>query len=344
MGLRQKTKQQHGASPKFLDAAKQRAVRAKPLHRGRQVVRQWQILVALRGAHFGLTLKELGQAVGAGCSERTLYRDIEQLQAAGFGVDNTEERIRLRQEIGGMPCTPDDVVALSQVAQALEHTGIVGETLKSLRDRLYSALTERGRQFYTELLATQLFTLPAALPAPMAQLSVIEDAISREHLLSIVYRSPRSGETQRVVRPYATWHASGQSYLIADCRTAKTFRTFHVARVVKAEVLDEAFERDPAFKLSEYTRQAFRVMGGPAVRVVLELSPVVEHLARERMIHPSQVVEVVSGKTRLVLKTGGLPELAAWVAGSGGEIRVLEPEALKALVRGVHERGLGVGE
>lgn len=341
MGLRQKAKQE-ATRPKLLDAGKQRAARAKPLHRGRQVVRQWQILVALRGARFGLTLKQLREAVDAGCSERTLYRDIEQLQAAGFGVDTTEARIALRQDIGGMPCTPDDVVALAQVAHALEHSGVVGATLKSLQHRLYSSLTERGREFYRELLATQLFTLPASLPAPMAQLSVIEDAISREHLLSIVYRSPRSGESTRVVRPYATWHAGGQSYLIADCRTAKTFRTFHVARVVQAEVLDEAFDRDPAFKLDEYTRQAFRVMGGPASRVVIELSPVVEHLARERVIHPSQRVEVVGGKTHLVLVTGGLPELAAWIAGSGGEIRVVEPEALQALVRGIHERGLGV--
>src|SRR5690606_32809742 len=120
--------------------ASSREPRAKPLHRGRQVVRQWQILVALRGARRGLTIRQLGDAVERECTERTLYRDIEHLQAAGFGIDKSGERIKLLDDIGGLPFQADDVAALALVVRALKYSGTVGERLESLRDRLRSSL------------------------------------------------------------------------------------------------------------------------------------------------------------------------------------------------------------
>ncbi|MGE0323897.1 MAG: helix-turn-helix transcriptional regulator [Polyangiaceae bacterium] len=315
--------------------------RGKALDRGRQMIRQWKALAALRAASRGLTIKELKEAVDEPCSERTLYRDVEQLQASGFGVRRDGERWFCDRGAEQLPFQPDDVAALSQVLKAYRHTGTVWEQLSSLRERLYAALSPEGRAFCTDLEAHQLITLPASLPAPLAHLAAIEEAVSKDHLLRIAYQPARGKPaSERIVAPYGTWHASGQTYLVADCRKAKAFRTFHVARVQRAEVLEEEFDRDSAFDIEGYRERAFRVMSGAVERVVLELSSEVEHLAKERVIHPSQRVEVRDGRTCLILETGGMPELAAWIAGSGGEIRVLEPAVLAELVRGIHLRGL----
>lgn len=318
------------------------AKHGKALDRGRQIIRQWKVLARLRAARLGLTIKELLEEVDEPCTERTLYRDVQQLQLAGFGVRKVEERWFCDRDAEELPFTADDVAALSQVLDAYRYSGRVWEHLSSLRERLYAALTPEGREFCTDLEAQQLITLPASLPAPLAHLAAIEEAVSKDHLLRIAYQPARGKPaSERIVAPYGTWHASGQTYFVADCRKAKAFRTFHVARVQSAEVLDEAFERDTDFDLQGYRAGAFRVMSGAVERVVLELSKEVEHLATERIIHPSQRVEVRDGSTCLILETGGMPELAAWVAGSGGEIRVLEPPVLVELVRGIHLRGLG---
>jgi predicted ArsR family transcriptional regulator len=57
-----------------------------PKYTGRlqQVLRQWDILRTLEASRHGLTLHQLAQELGV--SERTVRRDIEGLEAAGFPV------------------------------------------------------------------------------------------------------------------------------------------------------------------------------------------------------------------------------------------------------------------
>jgi predicted DNA-binding transcriptional regulator YafY len=58
--------------------------------RNRQVVRQWQIVRQIEGRH-GKTLRELAEAFGV--TTRTIRRDLEALEEAGFPlVDELEER------------------------------------------------------------------------------------------------------------------------------------------------------------------------------------------------------------------------------------------------------------
>ena len=50
--------------------------------RGDQLVRQWRIIRAIEASSNGLTVTEIAQREEAGT--RTIYRDLEALQAAGF--------------------------------------------------------------------------------------------------------------------------------------------------------------------------------------------------------------------------------------------------------------------
>ncbi len=58
--------------------------------RNRQVIRQWQIVRLIEGRH-GKTLREL--AAGCDVTTKTIRRDLEALEEAGFPlVDEREER------------------------------------------------------------------------------------------------------------------------------------------------------------------------------------------------------------------------------------------------------------
>ena len=52
--------------------------------RGDQLARQWKIIQALSSARLGRSAAELAREMG--CHKRTVYRDLEALQLAGFPV------------------------------------------------------------------------------------------------------------------------------------------------------------------------------------------------------------------------------------------------------------------
>ena len=54
------------------------------MSRGDQIERQWRIMQILMSSHYGKTVKEL--ATRFECSQRTIYRNLEALQFAGFPV------------------------------------------------------------------------------------------------------------------------------------------------------------------------------------------------------------------------------------------------------------------
>ena len=56
--------------------------------RGDQLARQWKIIQSLTAARYGKAVSELAATLA--CHRRTVYRDLEALQEAGFPVYTTK--------------------------------------------------------------------------------------------------------------------------------------------------------------------------------------------------------------------------------------------------------------
>jgi proteasome accessory factor B len=133
-------------------------------------------------------------------------------------------------------------------------------------------------------------------------------------------------------------------YVVAYCHSAEDIRTFAVQRVERADVLDEPFEPDPTFDAAAFTRKGFGVLHGPTYRIIVDFSPRVAHLIKERRYHSSQEVSLRGRGVRLKMEAAGLPEVAAWVAGFGGGARPVAPPELVAAVARLHRDGLAAVE
>ncbi len=315
--------------------------------RGRQIRRQWKLLRALEAARRGLTGSELLDAVGERCSARTLYRDLEDLQAAGFPL--LSERGRWRALGAGegawtIPVQATQVLALALAGDLLAPAegSWLAEPLSDLRAQLSSMLTPTGRAYCEELRRTAVATLfgPGSYGGRRVELAAIHEAIERQHRLRIVHAKPREKAKARVVEPYSTWYHSGRLYLIAYCTSAEDVRTFAVERIQKAEVLDEPFDPDPSFDPAAFARRGFGVYHGAVHHTVVDFAGGVAHLVRERRYHHTQRVTPRGEGVRLTMDAAGLPEIAAWVAGFGGNARPVAPPELVAAVRRLHEDGL----
>lgn len=318
--------------------------RAKPLDRGRQVVRLLTILQALERSKRGLTVQELIANLELNCTVRTVYRDIEHLQAAGIRLIEEDRRWRVDgQGIRSEPLTHSQMLALLAVEELLKPlTGHeVATSLAELRRSVRARLTPEGRAFADALRSTVALTVQA----PMANASdevmqAVSAATEGEQCLRIVHASPGKPARERIVEPHLAWAHQGQAYVVAYCREAQEFRTFAIQRIRSAEVLDEVFERRP-FNPEEYTGQGFGVLRGPAADVIVRFTPEVAHLPHERRWHRTQeVTELPDGSCDVHMHVGGLPAVASWIASFGGKVRALAPPDLVDAVRALHEAGL----
>lgn len=317
--------------------------------RGRQVERQWAVLRALEGARRGLTPRELLEVCPQDCALRTLYRDLDSLQASGFPLVREDGRWRLLESGEGawaVPLQPSHLLALlltRDLIEPLRRTPF-GAPLDELRGTLAAMLTPAGRAYVEELRGTTVGTLFAPVEyGPSAEIVArIQESIHKQQVLRVEHRKPGGALRLREVEPYLTWFAAGRLYLVAHCRSAEDVRTFAVHRIEGAEVLDEPFELDPTFDAAAFTRKGFGVFHGATWRVVIELDEEVAHLVRERRFHHSQRVVERPGGVRLVMECAGLPEIASWVAGFGGQARAVAPTELAERVRRIHEDGLAV--
>lgn len=333
--------------------------RAKPIgsttdtehsvRRGRQVIRHLRILSALDAAPQGLTVHQVLHAVGRDCALRTIYRDLEQLEQAGFALMPEDQRWRLSEKAPRwrLPIETSEVLSIllaEQVLRPLLGTGL-GAPLVQLRTKLLSAISPKARAYCEELSRGAAATVhgPGELKGHEGVVVTLQEALVMEQAVRLEYGAPRKPVELREVEPYATWYAGGRLYLVylvARCRRAQELRTFAVARIRKAEILEDTFDVDPDFKLDEYVRLGFGVYHGATHRVVIELSQDVAHVVKERTFHPSQRVEPLEGGgVRVTMDAAGLPEIAAWVSGFGGLARAIAPPELVSRVREIHVGG-----
>jgi predicted DNA-binding transcriptional regulator YafY len=318
--------------------------------RGRQLIRQWRLLRAIEVSRQGRTAAELHNEVADLGSPRTIYRDLEALQGAGFPLyqdDGGRWRLLSPSEGGAVvPVQPTEIIALLVSEQALEPLkgSELAEPLSRLRSKLEAMLGPKARAYVDAMRGGLLATVaaPGDYRSRRSDLQIIEHAIRDHRRLRLVHFTAHRRETlSRMVDPYGIWYVDGALYLIAYDHLRNDHRKFLVDRIREVEVLDRTFRPDPDFDLQTYVGRGFRVWHGAIHRVVVEFSLALAHLPLERRYHRSQKVRQLSdGRRRVVFEAAGLPEIAGWVASFGGMVRAVEPPELVEMVRDLHRKGL----
>lgn len=328
--------------------------------RGEQITRQWRILRFLEQSRQGLRARELHQRLDEAVSERTLYRDLQDLQDAGFPlIKDDDDRWRCPAPGGGsdpgghsVPIHTSELLAvlLSEELLAPMRSAEVTDALSSLRSKITALLSPSGRAYAEELKGHLIATFVG--PGDYRDNPIVrdvEDAIARQHRVEITYWSRSRADagsdagaaSQRTVDPYLLWIADARLYLVGWCHLRDAVRTFSVDRIRAIAILDQSFDPDPGFDARAFTGSGLGAWSGERRRVELEFTPAVAHLAHERRYHATQTVtERPDGSARVMMHVAGLPHVAAWVASFGGQIIVRSPQPLIEMVREVHVSGL----
>lgn len=243
-----------------------------------------------------MTARELASHLGI--SERTVYRDIQALSAAGvpvYGEAGHQGGFRLvggyRTRLTGLTPTEAESLFLAGLPLIAADLGL-GRAAEQARLKLAAALTpelsERAVRFWDRFHLDALAWYQAADPIP--HLTVIAAAVWHQRRVRIRYlrwKSPH--EVSRTVEPHGVVLKGGQWYLVA--RRDQRMRTYRVSRLLEVHRLEETFERADDFDLADYWQKYLDDFDTRRHRglAVLRLSPAgmrrLPYLAEPAVVH-----------------------------------------------------------
>jgi len=313
--------------------------------RNAEVIRQWQVLREIEARRTGVTIHELAGI--ARVSTRTIRRDLQALQEAGFSIyDEGEENETKRWKLGASPFRDvQEGLSVSDVA-ALYLSRAVVESLPGwpLADELRQAFTkvERG---LTPRMREFLSTLPQVLSAKAgprtgtASDRMIDvtrrlfDATRDRRVLEMMYFSATSNRAKSYrVEPYRLALAQGGLYLVGWVPQYGAFRTFAVERIQRLSVTEDTFKRTRELP-ADLFRASMGVFWAEPVHVQLEFDARIAAFVRGRTWHESQQLEELSdGRLRMTLHVSDDWALRSWILGFGAGVRVLRPDALATAI------------
>jgi predicted DNA-binding transcriptional regulator YafY len=172
-----------------------------------------------------------------------------------------------------------------------------------------------------------------------ARFAELSRAIDQRLTVSMEYYSAsRDALSRRDVDPYHLRYAGGGWYLVGYCHRRREVLLFALSRIRDLRTTDRRFLPPPDFSPEAYFGDSLTLERGQAVDVAVRFGPAAARYVRERRWHPSQrIEESEDGGLVLRLHVAGLGEVKRWVLGFGAGAEVLEPQELRAAVRGEAE-------
>src|ERR1700743_3757769 len=196
-------------------------------------------------------------------SVRTIHRDIDQLSAAGIPVYADRGRSGgfalmdgYRTKLTGMTQPEAETLFLAGLPGPVAQLGL-SDVLAAARLKLMAALPA-NMQPNAERIASRFHLDPVAWfkgADPLPSLQTVAQAVWSERWLKLRYRN--NGEVYpRTLGPLGLVLKAGVWYLVAQ--SGKSIRTYRVANIYDAEMIEEKFERPTNFDLAEHWDKSSR--------------------------------------------------------------------------------------
>ncbi|MCS7013855.1 MAG: WYL domain-containing transcriptional regulator [Chloroherpetonaceae bacterium] len=276
-------------------------------------------------------------------SPKTIQRDIEYMiyqLGAPIGYDSSRKGYYFTEPNWFLPqvfLRESERSAMAIAEKILEqYSGLPAyDDVKAAFEKFFKQLPQDDAALRTEN-ALFSFEPPPSSSVEKAIFRTVQAAASMQRKIKMRYHTAYSNTlSERIVHPYHFHQSEGIWYLIAYCELRQQVLTFAMNRIQDAVQLDEAFVRDDSFDLQQFLATAFLMFKGDRCYTVrIRFSPYQARWIRERVWHATQRLEdEPDGSLVLSFKVENLHAARLWVMKYGAEAEVLEPEALRDLIR-----------
>jgi len=159
-------------------------------------------------------------------------------------------------------------------------------------------------------------------------------AVISNRKIRINYTSIKSGNTERIVCPYAVFMYNGFWYFIGHCELRNEVRHFKLSRISSYEVLDDKrFIKPKNFRLKDYFENSIGLFNDKQYKLKLEIEHPMSVIVSERIWVENQKIQIKDDRTIIFEATmSGLPEIVWWILAMGSKVTIHEPEEIRSII------------
>lgn len=273
-----------------------------------------------------VTAKELSERFNV--SQRTIYRDIEELSSSGIPVYMSKGRY------GGISLL--DNYTLDKTILSEEEKGNIIFALKTLEAtkqlQMENTLDKIGSIFgkINSVDWVQVdFTPWGSNEEVDKRFDEIKSAILKQKVLKFKYVNSQNIKSDRIVKPYKIIFKGQAWYLLAYCCEKEADRVFKITRMRDVEVIDSHFERKEIDKFFNKGKEEYKI-----TMIKLKLKFNSNMLYRIIDYYNEEQISKNPDGTYLVTVEFPYDEwIYSHILSYGDSVEVIEPEFIKKEVR-----------
>lgn len=220
----------------------------------RRADRLFQIVQYLRGGRL-VRARQLAEWLEV--SERTIYRDIADLQATGVPIDGEAGVgyvMRSGYDLPPLMFSRDEIVALVAGARMIRAWGgmDMARAAEEALVKIDAVLPEDARH---KAATVEVHAIAWDMDAAVrARIDCLEKAAECRARLSLTYADGGGIGSERVIRPLGLWFWGKVWTLVAWCELREDFRMFRLDRMQAVEDTGETFRPEPGKTLKDFYR------------------------------------------------------------------------------------------
>jgi predicted DNA-binding transcriptional regulator YafY len=296
-------------------------------------------------------------------AERTIYRDLKELEGAGFSIpfNNATGRYEVCPDrfLPPVQLTPDEALAIAVLCgeiarhEQIPFTGAAWAGLSKLLAAMPAPLRDEVSATADAVCIHTARSVPADGFAPLYEL--IRAGLATRRSLVCCYDSLNAGsdsEEEFDFDPYALFFSVRAWYVVGMHHGRGAVRTLKLNRFTQIQATHRAYSIPEDFTIDTHLGNAWRMMRGDRDhRVALRFDAGFAETISDTVWHPTQEIEnLPCGSVIFRCVVSGLDEIVWWVLSMGPHCEVLEPTELRERVRekvsamaGMYQQQAGAG-
>jgi len=164
-------------------------------------------------------------------------------------------------------------------------------------------------------------------------LSQIREAIKAFKVIEIEYEKGNKEIQVCNVHPYGVIYGE-KHFLIAYNPERKAIRLYNLTKIKSLKILDEYFDRNESFNLSEYSKNSFGVYQEEPLNVVLQFDKSVAEDVKNFHFHPTQKMkDQKDGSVKVEFTAGGSLAICWHLFKWGKLVKIIKPVSLKTIYK-----------
>ena len=217
----------------------------------RRADRLFQIVLHLRRRRVA-TARDLARALEV--SERTIYRDVQDLSACGLPIESAAGvgyRLRRGFDLPPLMFDREELQALRLGARMVrswadpELSEAAGNALRKIEAVLPPEMEDPGEALYA----------PNLRPYPVRRVGLLRRAVTEQRKARFDYTREDGGASLRTVRPLGLFYWGAVWTLVAWCELRNDHRNFRLDRMEELEILEETFAPEPGQTLEDFLKK-----------------------------------------------------------------------------------------